>query len=66
MDPAPPSTDPPAPAPPSALARHLPWILIVLLFLAGASSSLYYVFIAMNNPPEPIEVEHADQWTRRD
>jgi len=71
MDPPPssPGTADPTPvdpSPPSALARHLPWILILALFLAGASSSIYYVYIAMNNPPEQIEVEHADQWTRHD
>lgn len=66
MDSTHPPSDPTDPSPASALARHLPWILLVALFLTGASSSLYYVYIAMNNPPEQIEVEHAEEWMRGD
>jgi hypothetical protein len=41
------------------MKRHLPWLLIALLFLTGASTALFFLYLSSKNAPEwlPLEEE---------
>jgi hypothetical protein len=41
------------------MKRHLPWILLTLLFLTSASTALFFLYISSKNAPEwlPLEEE---------